>query len=205
MGKVQTIFLAVSVSATLLPLITGLKNWKTLLWMYIFIGFSFDIALILLKFVAKVNVTPLANIYVLIEFAILNFYFSHTIPTAKKIILSTAGLIASAYIFQLVSQGIYTRYGSYSALFALDYIILSLFGFYTILKQHKHTHIERSTFFWVNVALLVGFSGKFLVFLFEDYLNAHYKHLWEGIWYLFNVINVIVNILFAVALTRKDE
>jgi hypothetical protein len=205
MEQLQITFLVLSVGSFLIPLIAGRKERKTLLWMYILMGGSCDVLMIFLKRVALVNITPLANIYVLAEFIILSLYYSNATPAAKKLILSIAGVFAAGYILQIFNEGLYVRHGRYTSLFALFYIILSLYGFYTILKQHKYARIEQSKFFWVNVAILVGFSGKFLVFLFEDFLNQYYKHLWEGIWLLFKILNIMVNTLFAIALTRKDD
>lgn len=205
MNQLQLISLVLSVCSFLIPLIAGFKNKRSLLWKYILLSFSCDIAMILLKRVALVNINPLANIYVLAEFCIIAAYYSRAIPTARKALLFITGLVLIPYIIQLLAGGLYIRYGKFTALFSFTYILFSLYGFYTILKQTKHSRVERSAFFWVNVALLVGFSGKFLVFLFEDFLNQHYKHLWEGIWLLFKAINVVINILFAIALTRKDE
>lgn len=94
--------------------------------------------------------------------------------------------------------------------FAFTYILYSILGFYAILKEQKIIYLERSWFFWLNVAIIIYASGAFLLFLFKSDLvrinEKFYLKLWNNI---FLILNTVKNLLLAVALyyypKRKDH
>lgn len=86
------------------------------------------------------------------------------------------------------------------------YMLTCIAGFHKILKEQKTLHLEHSSFFWVNVAILIYSSGAFFLLLGADTIRAMNKeaitHLWNT---LFLPLNILKNILLGIALSKKEE
>ena len=205
MNKWNIISLIISVASFLLPLVFGYKKRQTLLWAYLFIGFAFDISLIILKRIYHVNIFPFANLYVLIEFLLLSaYYYKNATKNNTNFLLITL-IIACVYISQSIHNGTLNRNGTGASVLYVVYLLYALLGFYSISKKPVYANITTSSFFWVNVAILLGSSGRVILFLFEDYLIAHQNTYLGHLWIVYRLLNVLINILFAIALTRRYE
>lgn len=205
MDKLNFISLLVSITSFLIPLFAGIKNRRTLLWTYILIGFAFDILLLILKWYTTYNLYPFANLYVLIEFLLLSFYYNMRIAKPHSYYLLFTLSLGSFYVVQTLLNGIESRNGLGATIFYVAYLLYALLGFYTISKKPVYANITTSSFFWVNVAILLGSSGRVILFLFEDYLIAHQNTYLGHLWIVYRMLNVLINILFAIALTRRYE
>lgn len=205
MDRLNAISLIISVSSFLIPLLVGFKNRKTILWLYILTGFVFDIGLMLLKRVFHIDIFPLANVYVLAEFLLLFLYYYLSIGRQYHHFFLVTLLIAALYIIQTLVNGIDKRNGIGAASFYALYLVYALLGFYTISKKHQYQLITSSAFFWANVAVLLGSSGRVILFLFEDYLIVHQQTHLGYLWVVYRMFNVLINVLFAVALSRRYE
>ncbi len=205
MNALQLISLVLSVGSSLLPIIIGFKRRRTLVWALVFTGFAFDIGLIIAKRVFHLNIFPMANLYVLVEFALITLYYYYAIAKNSKLFLPVTAILALIYVVQTTTNGMENRNGSGASIFYGVYLLYALWGFYYISAKKIYTNLTGSMFFWVNVAMLLGSSGRFILFLFEDYLISHNDaHLGE-LWLVYRLFNICVNIIFAVALSRKYE
>lgn len=205
MSSIQVISLVLSVSSFLVPLIAGFRNRRTILWLYILMSLVFDITIVIVKRVFHLNVYPLANTYVFVEFVMLSLYYYRSISDEYKYFLHTIIGIGLLYIAHTLFYGLGHRNGTGAACLSVIYLLYALAGFYSISKKHVHNNILASAFFWVNVAMLTGSAGRMILFLFEDYLVANNNPLLGKLWMVYQLFNVLVNILFAVALSRKHE
>lgn len=88
-----------------------------------------------------------------------------------------------------------------TSIFAFVYIVYGILGFYSLLRKQDELFLDRSWFFWLNVALTMYASGTFLLFLFMDYLLSLDFDLFNKIWSsVFLTLNITKNLLIAVAL-----
>jgi hypothetical protein len=142
-----------------------------------------------------------ANLFMLLEFILLSIVYREQIIKNKK--LFSLFVLAGSCLF--VAHTITTSIMSFnmlgSSFFFFSYLVYGLVGLYTILKKQEVTFLERSWFFWLNVALIVYASGNFFIFLFRDYMIQVDQQLYLKLWNnIFLLLNIIKNILIAVAL-----
>lgn len=206
MEQLQKISLVISVVSFLIPLLAGYKNRQTLLWKFILLGFVFDLCMVALKRLFHVNIFPLANLYVLLEYLILTaIYYKYFPKSWSRILVYVLILSCALYTLQMFCSGFENRNGIGAAVFYFYYIIYSLLGFFILSQKKEHLYITDSLFFWMNVAVLIGCSAKAIFFLFEDYLIKNNNADFGIIWVIYRGLNLTVNVLFAVALSKKHE
>jgi hypothetical protein len=136
--------------------------------------------------------------YGLVEMLIL-FSFYYKVLNTKKwipyltIAFSTFYLVNSFY---LVNDAFNSISRSAECLIMI-FLILKLF--HQFFKQEEDIFIEQSPLFWVNVGLLIYFSGAFFTFIFSEYiLDPREVPLWR----LHNSANFLKNILIAIGLWK---
>lgn len=88
-----------------------------------------------------------------------------------------------------------------ASFFSFVYILYGIAGFYDILSRQETPHLERSWFFWFNVAFLVYSSGSFLIFLLRQMVVLKNQEAYRAIWhYVFLSLNIFKYLLVGVAL-----
>ena len=205
MNSTQLISLILSVGSFLIPLLLGYKKRRTLLWTYIFTGLTFDILIIVFKRIFHINIFPFANLYFLTEFLLVSLYYYKNIGREQRYFIYSISIIVVLYTIQTFLHGIGNRNGVGAATFYAIYLLYALWGFFVISKRHLYDIVTQSSFFWVNVAILLSSSGRVILFLFEDYLTLHQHGHLATLWVIYRMFNVLINILFAIALTRRYE
>jgi hypothetical protein len=187
-----------------------MKKRNSLLWFYAITGLLFDI-LISLIVNNHLYKTIFADLFYLAEFLFISQYYRQnsggTINKYFKYIVVSIPLLFIGYNliktdFQHLSLGFSL---SAAVFFYLVYIVYSIYGFYTIVKEQKIIFIEKSSFFWANVAFLIYGSGMFILILFYDFLEvtdlALLNHLWQPITCSINILEYLV---LTLALTSKN-
>jgi len=81
---------------------------------------------------------------------------------------------------------------------AIILIIYSLLSFYLIMKNLIYNDILSVPFFWVNIAVLIYFSGNLFLFIFSAYLQ---KLDQSSVYLKLYMIHSILNILYYLILT----
>jgi hypothetical protein len=148
-----------------------------------------------------------ANVFEVIEFTLFLLYYRNKVFTSNALFYIAYG---SGILFFLLSttfnSGWLTLNRPGICVLLVCYISLAILGFYKILKEQKLLQIERSSFFWTNVAILIYSSGAFFLFLGADAIRAIDKQLMIKLWYtLFVSLNILKNILLGIALSKKEE
>jgi hypothetical protein len=183
------------------PLIVGLKNRSTLLWLYPLTGLIFDVSITLFKRVLHVNHKWPLNLFVLLEFLIISLLYRKAVFKNNTFFSWFVALFGVAFIANTISTSLTTFNVLGTSIAAFVYIVYCLCGFYRILQAQEVIYLEKSWFFWLNVALTIYASGSFLVFLFMNYLETAHNQLFLKIWGLvFLTLNITKNLLIAVAL-----
>lgn len=195
-----------SILSPLIPIVAGIRQRYTLLWYYALAGLFFDLLLLLLKRGLEVNHLWAGNLFVLLEFLLVSLYYRDKIFRSR--LLATFVIVAGSVFFtsSTLAGSIYSFNPFGASVFFLTYIIYGILGLYKMLQAQNELFLERSSFFWVNVAFIIYASGNFLLFLFMDYLRQHDDKTLLMLWATtFQVLNIIKNVLLAVALSKKTS
>jgi hypothetical protein len=203
--------LIISITSSLVPIIVGIwKQHFNLLWYYATTGFLFDILNSYLKRVAHINNGLTANLFILSEFILFSFiyrrklfkcnFFFIIFITALPVLFINDTLRGITHI---IDTPFNMLWGSY---FLIIYILFGVLGFYTIIKEQKIIILGRSSFFWLNVAVIIYSAGALLLFLFKPYLVKSnvdgFMQLWKNVFY---IVNTIKYFLIAIAIYYSEH
>jgi len=204
---VEEIINDLSVISPLLPIVVGVKKYKTLLWLYALAGLLFDITMLISDKNRNipVNIDVIANTFLLIEFFLISTYFKGKILSNKIVFYVLFVFCFSIFVALLAIRSplVLNNYGA--AFFNLVYIGYSIAGFYFILKRQEVLFLGRSEFFWFCAAILLYFTGNFLIFLSDAYFQQTNAVLQMRVWVFHNILNIMFSIMIAVALLAKNE
>lgn len=201
------LLLILSILSPLVAIIAGFGTRKqTLLWYYPLTGFVFDVTISFLKRGLHMSHKWPANIFILAEFILIScIYRKHLFRSRKAFILFVTGF-SLAFTAHTLSYSLLEFNKTGSSIFTFIYIIYGIYGLYTILKKQDVIYLEKSWFFWLNVALIIYASGNFLLFLFRDYMVRENRELYLLLWKnVFLTLNIIKNLLLAVSLYRLSK
>ena len=199
-----------SIFVPLIPLFLGIKKRATLLWLYALTGLLFDvlISLLLKGYLYK---TIAVTILFLLEFTFISIYYiKKTNKTNSLFAKSVIGTVAIVFLFynlfntdfHHLEKGIKI---SGAIFFYTSYIVYALTGFYTIIKAKKIVFIEKSSFFWANVAFLIYGSGMFFLLLCNDFLTITNAPILNNLWVpITSSINILEFLVLTLALTSKN-
>lgn len=199
------LLLAIAIFSPVLPLMVGFKKRWTLLWTYVLIGFIFDVIILIAKSDKHLNAYSIGNLYVIFEFIIIALLYQKIVLKKNIILFISLIFIALFYIINTLSKSIYDFNAFGASFFLVTYIFLAISGFYKIMQNEQILFIERSSFFWFNVAILMYATGNLLVFLFKDYLIEYDNHFFIQLWTNFvRVLVILKSVLLAFALSPKS-
>lgn len=190
-----------SILSALIPLVIGIKKRYSLLWLYPLAGFIFDVLISFMQRVLHLKSRGLGNIYILLEFLILSFIYRKKIFKNDRLFWVFTGCLGGFFVVHTISRDVLKLNKVGGGVLLLAFIFYGIWGLYTILKEQKEIYLERSWFFWLNIALIIYASGSFLIMLFRDYIAAVdyelYKQLWNNV---FLLLNIIKNILLGISI-----
>lgn len=200
--------LLLSSLAPLFPIIIGWHKRFSILWWYALTGLCFDLMPYISKDWFHIGFYWLGNVYLGFEYFLLSFYYRNKVFKNKALFLCvfTTGIII--YITYTTCQHGSWLVFNYDAtsFFNLYYLILSIIGFYFLLKEQRILFLDHSSFFWVNVAVLISSSGIFFIFLLRNTIEATDPKAMDILWdSVFLSLNILKNILLGIALSKKEE
>lgn len=155
--------------------------------------------LLLILWNLSINNWWIANIFLLIQIFLLYKYFSATYP--NKVFRITAYLfLLFALINFIFIQGPFSfnSFSDYAG--AIILLLYSLYSLYRLLKDLPVENIYQLPLLWISFGVLVYYAGTLFLFLFNNYMLTYYLKTHPSVWILHNILNVIKNLLFAVAL-----
>lgn len=142
------------------------------------------------------------DIYLFQQFAFLLFIFHFEIDR-KKILKITFAIFIVLYAGGLLFLRGYPELISIlHALMSLVLIIVCIVFFHTLLSEMKVDDIHRLPILWIAFGVLLYYSGNLFVFVAQSYL-LHKTAVFGSMWVLHNLLNIIKNIFFAIALWRS--
>lgn len=151
---------------------------------------------------------PLLHIYTFIEFGLLAYIIGstlHPIIRSKQLHWMVGAFTIVAILNGWIGEGFFHFNAYIRALEGLILISLALLYFYKLLKDLKIQRIEREPVFWVSLGVLLYFSGSLFLFLISNVLNQEAtKTLSMTIWGIHSFLNIMLNIILAIALWVKQ-
>lgn len=194
-----------SIFSPLLSVVAGWNKKGSLIWIYALCALFFDaFTSLYLKRVLQVNVQWSANLFVLLEFLLISFYYKERIFKNKAVFYIILVLFSVFFVVTTLyfSPFVFNLFGA--SFFCLAYITYTIYAFYLMLQKKEILFLHRSASFWVNVAFLIYSSGTFLLFLSKDYLMTTDARFFMRLWSIvFVSLNITKHVLLAFGLSKK--
>lgn len=200
----------ITISTIFVPLGLAIIQWKkispdiaALRWLLI-ASLVFDLVMVIMA-LQGINNLGVGDVFMFIHFITLLYIFSRQFT--GKIFFVTAGLMVALFytagFFAGTSFAIpIIALSRSSAIDGLVLITVCIAFFYKLLNELKIVNIHRLPILWIAFATLFYYSGNLFVFLASNYLETDVDSALL-IWNLHNILSVIKNLLFAVALWQS--
>lgn len=187
-----------SVFSPLLPLVVitrSLKLYQKVIVVFIITSFSADLLSI---YVIRGSNYNFLHLYGLVESLILFWFYSIVLDNSKKWIYPLAMVFS---LFYLINSYWY-EWDQFNTVGrsaeSIIFIFLSLVMFYQFFKKEEDIFLERSPLFWINIAILIYFSGAFFSFILSKIILSPGKLSWV----LHNSANMLKNLILAIGLWK---
>jgi hypothetical protein len=146
----------------------------------------------------------ITNYYGVIEIATVTLVYKDQLSIKKKwvfyvfaVVLMVAQL-AELHIF----RGPMVFPGTTRSTLAIAVTIFALVYFYELMRDLPTVRIHHLPMFWINIGMLVYFTGNFFVFIMQDYLTRVMKDNMIFYWSFHNFMGILSNIFFSVGLLQ---
>jgi hypothetical protein len=159
-----------------------------------------DAASIALAF-NRISNVPLGNTFYLLQTLLLLYCFKSSYVGAWPTIRITGIVFAIFFIVNLtLIQGfqILNTYTVASSSVIFIIICLSYFGY--LMKEMPVTHVHRTPMVWINIAILLYYSGNLFLFVTNNFFTFGISGNHRTTWILHNFLNITKNLIFVVAL-----
>jgi len=196
-----------SILSVLIPLSLAVAQWKRipreiseLRWLLV-AGLVFDIIGRTLG-ILKTNNLWVGDVFMCIQFTVLLYIFSKQF-SSKIYFFIAYSVVVSFYAISLLflDQTVKSLVRS-NAVDGLVLIVISILFFFKLLSELKEVNIHRLPVLWIAFGTLFYYSGNLFVFLAATYLETDPDYL-RVFWILHNVLNIVKNVLFAIALWQS--
>lgn len=199
-----------SICSPLLPvLMVHARKKNTLLWFYALAGFSFDLVSFLIRYYdgrnnRTTNLSLAENLFMIFEFLLISLYYRGKVFRQSR--LYPFVILTLILLYALCNWSHYNVMFNFvgGTLFDFACIVFAIMGFHTLLKKRKVVFLDKSSFFWINVAVLIYCTGNFLIFLFAGYLQEKDKAFLTNLWIFHNVLNIIFSVLIAISFLKRN-
>ncbi len=119
----------------------------------------------------------------------------------NKIVYIALGLVYILFFIAELSVYSHKQLNSYSiTLTSLIFIFFSVRYFYFLMRDLPTDQIQRLPMFWVNTGVLTYFAGGLFLFAMRNYVITVFNDNQTTYWSFHNFLNIVKNLLFAVAL-----
>lgn len=198
-----------STLAPFFPLIAGFRKRSSIIWWYCLASLLTDIISYYIRGYLHINNSLPGNFFAGVEFLCILFFYKNKVFLHRNTLFYI--LLSGGVFFFLATTTLGAGWLKLNRMaitfFLLLYIVLALAGFHTLIRNLQSRFIERSSFFWTNTAVFLFASGAFFLFLYTANIkSAADKKALSQLWFtLFQVINILKNILLGIALIQKQE
>lgn len=201
--KIFWIFAYASIFSALIPLTVGLIRFKDrafelkLLCILSLLGFCLD----LIPIPKPIFSNEAANTFLIMEFCTLLLIYARLLNLQSRIWLILATIIYFTIFIAELYFSSKTEINSYSLTYtSLLFLFFSVRYFYFLLRDLPTDKIQRLPMFWINTGVLIYFAGGLFLFAMRNYLIEAFHDNQTMYWSFHNFLNIVKNLLFAVAL-----
>lgn len=162
------------------------------------LSFLFDLASYFLGS-KGVNTYPIGNASMLVQAIILLLIYQDALKISKTLTLLSGfgyGCFFVVNYFWIQTPFLINSYSI--AVSSILFIFLSLLYFRVLLKELPETFVHRIPMVWINIAVLIYYSGNLFLFMLYNYLMS-------GVWLLHNILVLVMNILFFVSIWQSQR
>ncbi len=208
--KPEIIVAYLSSGSVFVPLSVALIHWRSLeselkfLRLILLVSLLCD-ALSLVFVTYSINTHLIGNTYLLLQFSFVYKILTDQLQRRKYLITIYLTFVAF-YIANMTFYQGPLKFNSVSNV-AASFIImtLSLQYLYHLMAKLPIMPIHRLPMLWISFAVLSYYAGTFFLFLISNYLVEGAAASHRMIWILHNVLNIIKNLLFAIAIWQSYQ
>ncbi len=194
----------ISFLSALVPIVLGIIQLKGLgfqlkiLISICIVAITSDLlALLLLK--NSINNWPVLNIFLVIQITLFLIFLDVNLKIKRFKYFLIIFLLFAVFNFLFIQS--YSAFNSYSSYIgAVLLTTLCLIYLYRLLRDLLTIDIYRFPQLWIVFSILIYYGGTLFLFLFNNYLLSLSIVSHKAIWILHNSLNILKNLLFALAL-----
>ncbi len=146
----------------------------------------------------------LANLYSIIEIVMILLLFRAKLDERLKRPLWIFGgaVLAIQFYQMLVYPGI-SAFPIFSRMVVSLFVtMLAILYFYKLLKDLPEVHIFKVPMLWINIGLLVFFTGNFMLFVLKDYMTDMLANDLRFYWGYHNFLTALSYVLYSIGLLQ---
>ena len=204
--------------SALLPVAAAILNYKHLnkvqkiAAVFFIVSGLFDLSLLLVRHFnitlitsgGRANNAPLIHLFILVSvlFYALIYFHAFNKLALKKLSLALS-VITGVLIFinAFFIEGLLKFPSIGNTILSVTLILLSLLYFWQLLDQAEIVRLEKQPMFWISAGVLSYCSINIFLFMLMRSLGS----LSSNFWTIHSIINIIANLLFAIALFCKPQ
>jgi hypothetical protein len=183
-----------------LPKYKELGKFKFVLFL-VFIAFFTESLGTYIVYILTKKASVLYNIFAFIELFLFSAYYyeDNTLFQKHKVIfLGTFSVIALTYGYIIFQKGFVPM--TYYAFGQLAYVICSLFGLYKLLNFDFESNLLTKPEFWINIGVLLFFSGVFFLYTIIVYVSKNDLDLAQKLFSINHILSIVYYSLLSVGL-----
>jgi hypothetical protein len=136
------------------------------------------------------------NIFLVIECAVLNYFFYHLVKTTINLKKLLTGWFVSFLLFYFTELYVkhFKAYVSVSStIMSVEMILISIYFYYLLLKEEKFRQLSKyAPFWWVNGVICFYFGGVACNIFFSYLLQQRLGVMPSARYIVFSILNVIL-------------
>ena len=204
----QLLFAHFSALSVLIPLTLAFLQWrrlsrqlKVISLVLVFSAFTDAISFIFINY--SISTFILFNILCLIQLTLFLYAFSLS-SSNKALLVVIYSIFVIVYVinfFRIDDPAVFDS--ASNATSSIILIILSIQYLYRLLNELREPHIYRLPMLWITFGIFAYNAGTLFLILATNYLLASQKESYGNLWILNSVMNITLNILFAIGLWQN--
>jgi len=185
----------------------GITYYKTIkqklgfIFLYVCLSAGTQLLVNLSQVVGFKNNMPGLHLYLIVEFSLISLFYLRQFDefiNRKWFFLFFILFITYSIINSIFIQGFWTYPNIPRAIEALILMVFSILYFYKILVETKITVLMKDATIWINLAILIYFSGNLFFFILFNVALDYSREFAKLISFYFSILNAFYYILIAI-------
>jgi hypothetical protein len=181
---------------------------KQLLSIFVLMVFSFVIET--MNFICSLrgqNSMFLLDVYTPTEFILFILFYKKFFDAIKKSVVHYCMifLFLCVAIFDTFFINDFLTVNNFSdSIESIVFILYSLLAFFFIMKKLMFPNLLNTSFFWINIAILIYFAGNLFLFLFSSHLQRNDQAQYLALYNIHSVTNILYYILISIGFWKAQ-